>query len=348
MMPERWRWFLPLGWLLLGLLVLDLAMRLTAPTWERYSPDDWLERVRTCAHEPRDIVFLGGSPVSEGIDPSLLMGLNWQGEELHNGYSLGLPGGTTTDVYFAYRQGCPTPPKLVIYGVAPSDWNDSRNEPHGPGTLYSWADLQEACAVRPELTSWYRKHYGRTHLANLSAIWKHRHGLRMASAAAFLERFPESVSEAAAEAQRLRRSTERIRHGNGYAPAEYFATRRYSDMKASGWVAPPFQALAKYQTGSHLRFLKKLAEELASSGAQLVLLEMPLTADLETRHAAECRQFQRDLRAFLKDYPDVRHLAAARQAVNLSDDHFSDLIHLNSGGADKLSRWLKQQLEALR
>jgi hypothetical protein len=342
----RRNWLKPLGWLLLGLLSIELFLRGTAGHWQRYSPDDYALRVERCATQPRDFIIVGGSPVSEGLDPSLIQGVTWKQHTLANGFAVGLPGGTTTDVYYAVQRSCPTWPKLLVYGIAPSDLNDSRNEPHGPASLMSYSDCVEACRVRPDAASWFIKHYSQNQLADCSAIWKHRHGLRMAAADQFTQLFPKSCPESREEALRQKDYADRLQVSNGYAPAQYFATRHYSDMKLAGWVAPPFEYLAKYKTGSHLKYLEKLVEQARANQCDLVLVEMPLTADLEERHATEVTTFRLVFREFCQSR-NLPRLVATRTEVGLSDSDFADLIHLNAGGAERLSKWLKVELQQL-
>src|SRR5262252_8589208 len=81
----------------LFLVLGDIGFGLLAPVWDRHSPDDYVIRVRGCAARPRDVVFVGGSPVSEAIDPAVLAGAMWHGRPLADAYAIGLPGGTTTD-----------------------------------------------------------------------------------------------------------------------------------------------------------------------------------------------------------------------------------------------------------
>jgi len=333
----------PIGFLLVGLLLIELTIRQFSTTWERYSPDDYAIRVQHCAAESRDFVLVGGSPVSEGLDPSLIAGVKWKQQTLNNGYAVGLPGGTTTDVYFATKQSCQSWPKLLIYGVAASDLNDSRNEPHGAASLLSWADWQEAISTRPDAAKWLTKHFLQSRASECFAAWHYRHGIRMFAADQFVKQFPSSCPESFAEAERQRDYADRLLISNGYAPASHFATRCYSDMKKSGWIAPPFSYLAKYKTGSHLRYLHKLHELCCSNSCDLVILEMPATRDLEERHPAEIMEFRRVIRDFCDTF-QVNRLVATRTEVELDDGHFADLIHLNATGAERLSRWLKVEV----
>jgi hypothetical protein len=91
--------------LVAGLALLDLGVLATRDVWRRHDPDDYRERLLACRAGAWDCVLVGGSPVSEGVDPALLEGLCWRGEPLAKVFNLGLPGGSTTDVWHAAAHG---------------------------------------------------------------------------------------------------------------------------------------------------------------------------------------------------------------------------------------------------
>ena len=66
-------------YLLLGLVIVDIAVFARRELWRRYDPDDYLERVNDCRRRPRDLVVVGGSTVVMGIDPAALSGLRRHG-----------------------------------------------------------------------------------------------------------------------------------------------------------------------------------------------------------------------------------------------------------------------------
>ncbi len=118
--PPRGR-LRPALWLLVGLVLVDLVVVYFRDTWEQHSPDDYKEKLEACRSRPRDFVIAGGSPVSEGLIPSLVAGVEWRGTELQDGYQIGLSGATTSETYHAVLHGCPTPPRLLVYGITASD-----------------------------------------------------------------------------------------------------------------------------------------------------------------------------------------------------------------------------------
>lgn len=324
---------------LLGILVLDLLIRANAPTWERHSPDGYTERVRGCAAERRDVVFVGGSPIAEGVNPAAIGSILWQGEELQNLYAVGLSGGTTSDVYFGTVHACPIPPKVLVYGITASDLNDSRHEPHGANSLLTLGDVADWRQTRPDAAEWVTRHYWQGRLAEVWAAYHYRHGIRMWAATT------TGLSPAAtAEAARQRGIGEGIAANRGYAPTEWFAHRQYDHMKMAGWEQPPFEYLHRYRTGSHLKYLHRLIDWCEENGVALVLVDMPTTADLEARHPAEFAELRERL-AEVQAARGVTVLRATRDAVGLNDSHFADLIHPNLSGARVLSAWLKGELE---
>ncbi len=325
---------------LLGLLVFEVVIRLNSTTWERHSPDGYTERVSGCAAERRDVVFVGGSPVAEGINPAVIGRVIWRGEELANVYAVGLSGGTTSDVYFGTTHACSNPPKVLVYGITASDLNDSRHEPHGANSLLTLADVRDWERTRPDAAEWVTRHYWQGRLGEVSATWRYRHGIKMWAASTADGLCPETASEA----DRQKQIGEDIAHQRGYAPTRWFAGRSYEQMKQSGWEQPPFEYLHRYRTGSHLKYLHRLIDWAETNGVAVVLIDMPTTADLEARHPAEFAQY----RARLTEVETARGvlvLRATREAVGLGDQHFADLIHPNAAGATVLSAWVKRELE---
>jgi hypothetical protein len=331
--------------ILLGLIGIDIAVRLTADTWARHSPDDYAERVDGCAARPRDFVLVGGSPVSEGLYPTFVAGsgFGWRGELLTDGYAVGLPGATTSDVYHAVLRTCPVPPKLLVYGITASDINDARGEPHGPYSLMTWGDLREWMNVRPDAGSWAAKHFLQGRLTNAWAAYRYRHGVRMWATLRADAAFPGCCPEAIREAKELAAYSEALRSGEGYAPAAGFAKTRYDEVKRVGGTTPPFNFLDKYRTGSHLKYLHRMLDWAAERGTAVVLVDMPVTADLEARYPDAIAEYQARL-AEVEAARGVKVLRASRDAVGLDDTHFADVIHLNAVGARMLSRWMQERL----
>ena len=339
----------PALWLFAGLLVIDLGVRATRGTWERYSPDDYAERIDGCASQPRDLIFLGGSPVSEGFDPEPFRGLDWRGEPVESPYSVGLPGGTATDFFFALRhatEGQP-PPRLVIYGAAVTEWNDDRNEPHGAYSLWDWGDYRDVLSRRPEAWNWATRRFLEGRLRDCWAAFRERHAIRAAAALAIDDAIPGAGGEAADEAHKSLAYSDALRAGDGYAPADFYAEADYAESKRLNKPAAPFDFLEKYRTGGHFKYVARTRDWCRARGCDFVVVEMPVTADLEARFPNQVAQ-GRGLMARLRAEPGVRFVPATRGEVGLTDHDFADLIHLNRGGAAKLSRYVRDELAKAR
>lgn len=331
---------------LLALVLLDLAVLATAGVWERHSPDDYAARVGGCAKDRRDAVFVGGSTVSEGIVPREIAGANWNGEALNDIYAVGLPGGTTSEFYHAVKRACPTPPRLLVYGITASDLNDGRHEPHGPASLMTFGDTFDWAVSRPDSREWVLRQYASARISRASSLWRYRHGIRMWSAFQFEALFPGACPESAAEAGQLRNYADALRAGDGYAPAAASVEQRYDHVKEVNGELPPFPFLNKYRTGSHRTYLHRLVRWTTDNRVSLVLVDMPVTEDLEAKHPAAFAEY----RALLAEEEATRGLTvirAHRDAVGITTAGFADTIHLNGVGAKFFSKWLKGKLDEL-
>ncbi len=339
------RWRGPLR-VLLAFVLLDLAALATAGVWARHSPDDYAARVEGCAKERRDAVFVGGSTVSEGIVPKELIGIRWNGETMNDLYAVGLPGGTTSEFYHGVKRACPLPPKLLVYGITASDLNDSRHEPHGPASLMTFGDTFDWAASRSDSREWVVRQYVSARVARASSLWRHRHGIRMAAAFQFEDWFPGACPASAKEARELRNYADALRNGDGYAPAAASVEQRYDHVKEVNGELPPFQFLDNYKTGSHRQYLHRLIRWTTDNRVSLVLVDMPVTGDLETKHATAFAEY-RKLLAEEEATRGLTVIRAHRDLVGITDAGFADTIHLNGVGAMVLSRWLKGKLDEL-
>jgi hypothetical protein len=325
------------------LVITDWAVGLFAPVWERHSPDDYAARVMACAREPRDLVFVGGSPVAEAIDPDRIAGVSRDGKPLASVYALGLSGGTTSDFYHAVLRGCPTPPRVLVYGITASDLNDSRNEPHGPYSLMASGDLVRWARLRPDSAEWVTRHFVQARVGQASNLFRYRHGIRMWAATEADRQIPGSCPETIREADELRERADLLRTGNGYAPARGFAVGSYAAVKAAGMAPKGFPYLAKFHTGSHLKYLHLLIDWCEQRGVELILIDIPVTADLETMHTAAFAEYRERL-AEVEEARGVRVIRATREVVGLMDAHFADLIHMNRNGARLFSDGVRATL----
>ena len=328
---------------LLGLVATDWLIGNFAAVWSHHSPDDYAARVAGCQAQTRDLVFVGGSPVAEGIDPDQMTGMHWADRPLVQQYALGLSGATTSDIYHAVIRACKTPPRLLVYGITASDLNDSRNEPHGPYSLMGWCDVAEWVRLRPDSGEWVIRHFLQSRVGRASNLFRYRHGIRMWAATEADCLFSGSCPQTIEEARELSASADAVTSGSGYAPAQGYSIGRHDIAKAYGVQQTSLPYLHKYRTGSHVKYLNKLIDWCESNEVALVLVDMPVTSDLEALYPAAFGEY-RDLLADIEMGRKVRIVRASSATVGLSDAHFADLIHLNREGARVLSGWLRNQL----
>jgi hypothetical protein len=341
--PVRWIQARVLVCFLLGLLGLDGLVRLHICRWETYDPNDYLERLRRCQGRAWDLVVLGGSPVSEGVNSDLLHPLVWRGHLLHRVYNLGLPGGTTTEFWHGLRHGVTAPPRLVVYGITASDLNDNRNESAGPSQLMDLNDLERWMEERPDSRDWVARQYVWASLERCWSLYRYRNAIRLWAAHRVDEVFPGLFPEAAQEARSNLAYCDALARGHGFAPQPRFHLKRYSACKENGIPVAPFCFLGGYRIGHHLDCVHRIRAWAKRHGADLVLVDMPVSADLEANHAGAFALYRTVLRE-LEDRHGYLVLHGDRDAVGLTDDHFADLIHLNAWGGERFSHWLRVAL----
>jgi hypothetical protein len=329
---------------LVGLVAIDLAVAAHRNLWRAYDPDEYRDRLRTCRRRPHDLVFVGGSPVAEGLDPAVLRGLSWRGRPLERPYNLGLPGGTTTEVWHAVEHGLVAPPRLLVYGVTASDLNDHRDEPEGPRQLMTWQDLPRWVRYRPEAAEWGPRHFLQERLSRSWQFSYYRRGIRLWAADLADRHGLAAFPGVAAEARRELARSAALARPDGYAPDAATQVRTLAGLKAHGSLGQPFGFLDHYRLGGHLRYLDHLLDWAAAHGVDVVLLDMPVSADLEEGlHPEEFARYHAAL-AELARQRGVPVLHAGRAEVGLDDSGFADLVHLNAAGAARLSAWLRREL----
>jgi hypothetical protein len=329
--------------LLIVLLAIDGLIHSQRKTWRAYDPDEYCIRPRHCRHGTWDLILVGGSPVCEGIDPARLTGTTWRGHTLERVYNLGLSGGTTSEVWHAVSHGIAQPPQLLIYGITASDLNDSRDEPHGPATLMRPGDLVCWARYRPAATEWCLRQFVQAHMSRLWQLYAYRNGIRLWAADRIDRFWPNACPAAAAEARSGLHFSNALRSGSGFAPRQCFVASRLDHLKAAR-ALPPFHFLDKYRLGGHVHYLHRLLDWGDDLGVPVVLVDMPVSADLEeAQFAAEFARY-RELLAELSRTRNVCLLRASRSNVGLTEADFADQIHLNAQGARRLSDWLRAEL----
>lgn len=333
-------------YLILGLVAVDVVVAANHTVWSAYDPEEYRERLDACRRHPHDLVIVGGSTVGEGIDPTVLAGLVRHGCPLDRVFALGMPGATTSEVWHGVEHGLPTPPRLLVYGVTASDLNENRHEPEGARHLASVGDLLDTARTRPAVAQRSARHFARARFGRLWNLHRYRNGIRLWAADSVESIWPGLFPEAVDEARKGLAFCAALRQDHGFAPRPDAQVRRLDELKAAGSLGQPFRFLDNYRTGGeHLTCLHRLLDWAETHRVEVLLVDMPVSADLEERLRPHAFVTFRALLADLQRERNVPVLHASRDALGLTDADFADVVHLNGAGTAKLSRWLRGALE---
>lgn len=333
-------------YLLLALAAIDIVVRAHARRWRAYDPVFYRERLEACRRGKWDLVVVGGSPTMSGIDVGVLAGVPWQGRPLERAFNLGLPLGTTAEVYHAVEHGVARPPRLLLYGIAATDLNDNRLEPNGPRLLMNGRDLLRWTRARPDAAPWGLWHHT---LERVSALWSlshYREGIRLWVADKVGTRWPGLCPEAVALAHLNRARAAILQSERGFVASGLVTPATRLDCLKAAHQPMPFTYLRHYRVNGYLRYLQRLFDWADRHAVPLVLVNMPVSADLEERMYPQEFAAYRSVLKEAAAARGVRVLWPSRAEVGLTDAHFADWIHLNADGAARLSIWIRRAISS--
>jgi hypothetical protein len=340
-----WRRYRVVIWLAVTLGALDALIAANAVRWTAYDPHPYRERLARCRQQRWDLVIAGGSPAMCGVDPAALIGATWRGGDLRSAYNLGLPLATATEVCLAVEHTVASP-RLLIYCVSATDLNDSRLESHGPRQIMSAGDVVRWAADRPRDAGWCVRGFLAERVNSLWQLYRYRGGLRLWAANCANQWWPGCCDETAAAARVGLAISSDLRTGDGYraAPAETPAAR-FDHRKAAGEHFDQLLFMEPFRIGGgQLTYLRHLLHWTVEHDVPIVLVDLPVTADLDERlYHREFADYRATLAAAARDW-HVPLWQPSRAETGLTDADFSDLIHLNAQGAARLSRWLRATL----
>lgn len=331
--------------LLAGLGVLDLVVYGQRERWAHYCPDDYRERLVHCRDGAPDLIFVGGSPVSEGIEPAVLVGVRIDGRPMQHPFNFGLLGATASEFWHAIENGVRTPPAVLIYGASASDINDARQEPHGAYSLMTWADLADWVRHRPASAGWVSRQFIQGRLSRCWQLFHYRNAIRLWLADWAENCWPGSFPETAREARGQLAVAANLRRADGFAPNPEFRDRHHDELKIVGVRQDHLRQMERYRVGEHLDQVYRLIDWCAARGVTFLVVDMPVTVDLSERLYPAAFATYRQALDDMEHRRGVRIVRGGREGAGLTDHDFSDLVHLNAGGARKFSRWLRTRLE---
>ena len=279
----RWAVCRVVVFFLLALIALDFLVAAHSRVWREYDPDPYIERLEACRRQPWDMVVVGGSPVMYGVNPSVLSGVSYHGQALDRVYTLGLPLATASEIDLAVEHDLPGALlRLLVYGVSATDYNEDRVEPYGPRRLMTCGDLLRWSWDRPEAAGWAGRHYVQQHTESMWNLYSYRYGIRLWAADEVEWLCPGVCPEAAATAHGLWKPAAALRPITGF--------RRSPSLPKVGSTAsrPPASRshFSLHGPLSHRRLLANLhriMDRAAHRRIPLLLVDMPVSADLEDR-----------------------------------------------------------------
>jgi hypothetical protein len=333
-----------LVYVVLALCCLDRAVAANEELWRSYDPHFGRERIRYARRVAWDLVVVGGSPAMAGINAGDLASLGWHGRVLSRAYNLSIPLGTTADVFHAVEHGLPRPPTLLVHGIAITDLNDVRLEAMGPENLMDGRDVLRWLRLRPGDAEWCLRHRICEQASQCWSLFYHRQGIRLWAAERMESLCAGFCPDAARQAANGLENSEALRRCLDFHPCRPVPDRlRYDLKKAAGELPCRIGAMENYRIGHYLPYLDAIADWAEYRRTTLILVDMPVPADLERLYPQAFEAYRSALAQFQR-HRGVRLLIAQRAELGLTDGDFDDMIHLNGDGTARFTIWLRNTL----
>jgi hypothetical protein len=209
----------------------------------------------------------------------------------------------------------------------------------------SGGDLLDWIRCRRSAAEWGVRQYVQGRVEGLWQLYRYRNGIRLWAANQVEQLRPGLCPEAATEARFNQRYGAALHRAQGFAPHEGFQRSCFASLKTAVDLAPCFTYLNGYRVGEYATYLQRMLDWAEAHDVAVVLVDMPVSADLEERLYPQVFAGFRTVLGDVQQQRGVRVLRASRSAVGLSDADFADLIHLNAHGTARLSAWLRHALE---
>jgi len=337
-----------LFWFVAAFVAFEVAVAANAHLWKTYDPNPYESRFRAYDRRGADLLVVGGSPAMCGLDPTILAGASWHGDRLPRAFNLGVPLGTTTDVCHAVEFALRKPPRLIVYGVMATDLHDGRIESIAARYLMGPPDLLDWARIHHHNESYAFRHYTREHGNRMWPSSYYAYGIQLWLAEQANRLVPTFCSEAAIVARTNSRRAAEIATDGYQRLAPVTDALQLDRQKANGLVGDTFSFMERYRCGgAHLAYLHRLLDAAERANVPVVLVDLPVPADLDERMYPGAFVAYRALLDDVARSRGVPLLRASRAALGLSDADFSDLAHVNAAGAAKLSSWLRSSVAGL-
>jgi hypothetical protein len=326
-----------------GLFLLNYLIWSHRAIWHAYDPHPYRERLDVCGRQAWDLVVVGGSPAMYAIDPDVLAGTSWRNRPLKKVCNVALPLATTAEVYHMAEHNIRHRPRLLVYGLCATEFNEDRVEPLGPMFLMDGRDVIRWARQRPKAATWCVNKFVSERIAQLWSIGYYQRAMQHWAAYQLEEWWPGLCSAAAAEAFTELSLTVSMYGHNGYTPQPATPETRLDLLKARGRPLQGFSFMENYAVSGYLTYLHGLLDWAERRGVPVILVELPTSADLEERFPQAFAAFRARLREVERER-HVRVLRPTRVGLGLEERHYADVIHLNADGAARLSAWLRREL----
>jgi hypothetical protein len=188
------------------------------------------------------------------------------------------------------------------------------------------------------------RHYAEERVGGAWQLFFYRNAVRLWAAEQTDQLWTGAFPTAVAEARFNQEYTADLRRGTGFAPQRKLRSVRLDQRQDTDNLVRTFHFLDGFTLGGHLRYLHRLLDWSEANHVAVVLVDMPVPAELEEKmHPQAFATYRAALRDTARER-NVPVLWASRAATGIGDADFADLIHLNEPGTAKLSAWLRTEL----
>lgn len=329
---------------LIGFCCLNGVVALHARTWRSYDPRFARDRIRYGRRHTWDLVVVGGSPAMAGINSACLKSLPWHDRLLQRSYNLAIPLATAAEIFHSLEHGLSAPPQLVVYGIAVTDFNDMRVEAMDPEELMEGGDVLRWTRWRRGEAEWCVRRWVGERSVRLFPLYYYREGIRRWAAARAERAWPGFCPEAAHQAAKGLENATGLRRCYDFSPARPVPPYlRFDLKKAAGELPCRVAPMENYRLDGYLPYLEAIIDWCAEHGADLVLVDIPVPADLERLYPQALAAYRATLLQ-MQRRRGLLLMTPTREQVGLTEADFDDMIHLNGDGNARFSDWLRRAL----
>jgi hypothetical protein len=232
----------------------------------------------------------------------------------------------------------------LVYGIAITDLNDTRVEAMDPEDLMDGGDVVRWVRLRSGDAEWCLRHSLAERVSRCWSLYYYRHGIRLWAADHAERLWPGFCPDAALQASKGLENSQGLRCCLDFHPTRPVPDRlRYDLKKAAGQFPCRMGPMEDFRLGRYVRYLDAIIDWCRDHDTALVLVNVPVPADLESLYPQPFNAY-RELLADLPARRGVHVLTPTREEIGLSEADFDDMIHLNGDGTALFGAWLRRAL----